>query len=136
MHPAESVGRGIFLKRRRRALPGSGAARWRVFFEPARNSLSVDRIDLGPRDELTVIQKKNGEARTPPRDFHGWAALSVAEAGSNGREVEASPQLENRFHADILFPAAPDEGEQRRDYLREHAAQMAAASRFEPPGTK
>ena len=59
------------------------------------------------------------------KTFYGWAVIDAETAASNGRQVTASPQLDNPYHADIVLPdaAVEDREEQKR-----HAQELADAS--------
>ena len=87
--------------------------------------ISVDRLTLAPEDKATAIAGKVASARN--REFYGWAVVTAAKAGDDGRRVKATPTTDNPYHADIILPdlAAQDEEEQKR-----HAQELADTSRW------
>lgn len=85
--------------------------------------LSVDRLDVvAPKEAIQIADRR---AAIRHRTFYGWAVVVVGEASANGRQVIASPLLENPYHADIILPdtAIEDREEQKR-----HAKELADAS--------
>ena len=121
----EELGRGIFSSRNARR-----AARrvpHHVFLErPGETDISVDRLSVAPPDEAVEIADSVGKARN--RTFYGWAVVVAEGAAGNGREVVASPILnQNPYHADIVLPriASEDREEQKR-----HAQELADVSRW------
>lgn len=122
------LGREMFSKRRVRK-----AERGLIdpsIFEPPRDkdTLSVDRLDLAPDEKMAEIGDMNGSSQGKP--FFGWAQVIVRNARARGREVLASPRLDNPYHADIVLPL-PD-GEERRDAERQHALNLAKNASFRP----
>lgn len=90
-------------------------------------SISVDRMDPAPLDELADWSRQQGRSRVPSREFHGWAALTVEDAEKSGRTVAATPTLGNRWHADIFLNITGDE---KRRQQKQHAVELAAHSRW------
>jgi len=121
----EDLGRGVFsgkqAKRAQRA-----RVSFHVFLEQEGNTeISVDRLTLAPEDQATAIAGKVASARI--RAFYGWAVVTAAEAGDDGRRVKATPTPDNPYHADIILPdiTAQDREEQKR-----HAQELADTSRW------
>lgn len=121
----EDLGRGVFsgeqAKRARRARVPIN-----VFLsQKGSTEISVDRLTLAPEDKATAIAGKAASARN--RAFYGWAVVTAAKAGGNGRCVKATPTPDNPYHADIILPdiAAQDVEEQKR-----HAQELADTSRW------
>ena len=83
----------------------------------------MDRLTAAPEEEAVSIAGRRAAARG--KKFHGWAAVTVADAGTSNRRVAATPQRYNPYHADIILPdlAAEDREEQKR-----HAQELADAS--------
>ena len=83
----------------------------------------MDRLTAAPEEEAVSIAERRAAARG--KKFHGWAAVTVADAGTSNRRVAATPQRYNPYHADIILPdlAAEDREEQKR-----HAQELADAS--------
>ena len=121
--PGENLGRDIFssgqAKRAQRGKVPVNAFLERVG-EP---QISVDRLDLASPGEAADIADKVAAARG--RTFYGWAVVTAETAASNGRQVIASPQLDNPCHADILLP---DLDVEKRDEQKRHAQELADAS--------
>ena len=126
----EDLGRATFDRRsRNRAL--RGVINHRVFLESEQAvSISVDRMDHAPIDELAAWSRERARSRGPSRQFYGWAVLKVQDAENDGRTVKATPTPQNRCHADILLNITAT-GEERRRQQEKHALQLAEHSRWE-----
>ena len=99
-----------------------------VFLEHEQaESISVDRMDHAPIDELAEWSRERGRGREPPKQFHGWAVLKVQAAGEDERTVEATPTPQNRCHADIFLNVT---GEERRRQQKDHAVALAHKSQW------
>ena len=99
---------------------------------PSDDAVSVDRMDHADREHMATIAITRGKGRGDGgKDFHGWAILTVSDAGANGRTVEASPVESNPFHADICLNL-PSEGN-RRDIQKRHSVDLAARASWEDP---
>ena len=99
---------------------------------PGDDRVSVDRLDHAPLSDLAALAAERGRQRGPSgRKFHGWAVVTVAEAASNGRRVEAAPTAANPLHADICLdlPAGLAEGE-RREKQKLHATDLARRAQW------
>ena len=123
----EHIGRGVFSTKHARRAARSRAP-LNIFLErPGEVRLSVDRLDVVPRERAIAIANRVGTLRG--RTFHGWAVVLTREARLNGRQVEASPLPDNPGHADIVLPneATDDREEQKR-----HAQELADAARWRP----
>jgi len=123
---SEDIGRSVFSSRdaRRarngRVVPG-------VFLERLEAvSISVDRMNHAPLPVLADLSKERGRSRG--KDFYGWATLTVRDAASNERTVEATPTDVNIYHADIILHL-PDDNE-RRDQQKQHANELAALAQW------
>jgi hypothetical protein len=90
-------------------------------------------MDYARREEMAMIAITRGHDRGDGgKDFQGWAMLTVNDAASDGRTVQASPIESNRFHADIVLNL-PEDGD-RRDMQKRHSVDLAArASWVDPP---
>ena len=73
---------------------------------------------------MASMAQKIGQNRKPPKNFYGWATIEARDAAANGRSVNATPNEDNIYHADI-FLNLPRNGE-RRDTQRQHANELAA----------
>lgn len=124
----ENLGRSVSsetsAKRGRRS-----QVRYFEFMPPeGETKLSVDRLNLedtlqGPAKIAWDRCAANG------REFYGWAVVTAADARDNGRAVVYSPQEDNPFHTDIVFPS-PDKEDQR-----DHAQDLRDRSSWcERPG--
>ena len=121
--PEEDLGRDIFSSNQAKRA-GRGRVAFNVFLErEGEPRLSVDRLNMASPREVAEIA--DGVAAGRGRTFHGWAVVDAHTAASNGRQVTASPQLGNPYHADIVLPdaAVEDREEQKR-----HAQELADAS--------
>ena len=98
----------------------------KVFLEKdLQQRISTDRVDVAPPEVITVIADKSAANRSGP--FLGWAVVSLEAACADGRQVCASPQHDNPYHADIVLPvSATLDSEEQED----HAQQLAMASRW------
>ena len=125
----EDLGRAAFTRRsRNRGL--RGIIDYRDFLESEQaESISVDRMGHAPIDELAAWSRERARNRGTDRRFYGWAVLKVRDANKDGRTVEATPKLQNRYHADIFLNITAT-GEERKHQQEEHANQLAAHSRW------
>ena len=125
----EDLGRAAFDRRsRNRAL--RGVINHRVFLASEQAaSISVDRMDHAPIDELAAWSRERARSRGTDRRFYGWAVLKVRDAEEDGRNVAATPTPQNRCHADIFLNITAT-GEERRRQQEEHALQLAEHSRW------
>ena len=127
MDANEDLGRAVFSGRRSRRARAKGAIDFNIFLvREQAESISVDRMDLAPIDELAEWSRERAHNREPPQ-FYGWAVLKVRDAAANGRTVEATPTPQNRCHADICLNVT---GEERRRQQRDHAVELADKSRW------
>ena len=121
--PEEDLGRDVFSSSQARRA-GRGRVQFNVFLErEGEPRLSVDRLDQASPGEVAEIADRVAAARR--RTFYGWAVVVAETAASDGRQVTASPQLDNPYHADIVLPdpAVEDREEQKR-----HAQELADES--------
>ena len=123
----EDLGRSV-SSRRRRDRARKGNIGFDIFLEIEQaESISVDRMDHAPIDELAEWSRERARNRKPPRQFYGWAVLKVQDAARRGRTVKATPTPQNRCHTDIFLNVT---GEERRRQQRDHAVELAAHSRW------
>lgn len=130
LHVSETVGRSVVSSTVARRARRLGLILPEVFLERiGAPSISVDRMDLAPRTRLAALALARAGARTPPRQFRGWAELSVAHASQDGRTVAPTPLDENPWHADIFLhiPAGLSDIERRRQQ-KLHAERLARHS--------
>lgn len=127
--PDEELGRSVgptrVAKRARRKefrfidfMPGNGEDR-----------ISLDRVTIAPEQEIVEIAELREQRRTPPHKLHGWIIVTAEAVMDNGCAVNASPQDENCYHADVIFPqtALADEVT-----LKERAQDLADAAAWHP----
>ena len=128
LRKTENIGRSVFSgKAAKRARKGTIIHE--VFLESLEaDSISVDRMDHATRRALAALSIQTGRNRTSPRDFHGWAVLTVDAAASNGRTVRATPNEFNRYHADIFLNLQEDD--ERRDGQIQHANELATLAKW------
>ena len=124
----DDLGRAVFSQRSRNRARTKDAIDMHIFLESEQaESISVDRMDHAPIDELAEWSRERARNRKPPRQFYGWAVLKVQNAARSGRTVEATPTQQNRCHADIHLNVT---GEERRRQQRDHAVELADKSRW------
>ncbi len=140
LQDADQLGRGIFGSRVRDHAR-RGSIRPTVFLEKEEvESLSVDRLDHAPDEEMAEIGERIARLRGPNRKFYGWATVTVIVASQNGRTVRATPKLDNVYHADIDLNIPPTA--ERRDNQKHHALSLASAASWrerpqqEPGGSR
>ena len=128
LRKTENIGRSVFSgKAAKRARKGTIIHE--VFLESLEaDSISVDRMDHATRRALAALSIQTGRNRTSPRDFHGWAVLTVDAAASNGRTVRATPNEFNRYHADIFLNLQADD--ERRDGQIQQANALATLAKW------
>lgn len=125
-HLGRSVFSGKLAKRARRQQPVPEA----FLVRREDDRISVDRMDHATRAEMTELATARGRERGPAgKEFHGWAILTVAEAASNGRSVEATPLESNPYHADVCLNL-PHDGD-RREWQKQHSVDLAARAVWE-----
>ena len=56
-----------------------------------------------------IAVKRGHERSDGPKEFQGWAVLTVSDASENGRSVQESPLDDNLYHADICMTLPDDE---------------------------
>lgn len=122
LSPDDPLGRYITSESRARKAQNTGKIAYDVFQEKIeRDSLSVDRLDLASDREMAEIADRN--AAVSGRPFFGWVVVSVHQASQMGRQVEPTPFLDNRYHADIHLNLP--NGSERRDVRTQHALNLA-----------
>lgn len=88
--------------------------------------VSTDRLSRGDLHAIARLAKDRGRGRTPPRQFFGWAEVSVLDAERDGRTVRATPTEENPYHADIHLNLGLERGDERwKAEQKAHAIQLA-----------
>lgn len=124
----ERLGRSIVASRTAKRARKKGVIAREVFLETEHAaSLSVDRMDHAALHDMAAIGRERARKRTPPRNLHGWAIITVQEAASRNRTVNATPQPDNIYHTDIFLNII---GDDVRDQQKEHATELAAHSRW------
>ena len=124
----ERLGRSIVASRAAKKARTKGVIIRDVFLEAEEAaSLSVDRMGHATLQKMVTLGQERAQNRTPPRQLHGWAVLTVQEATSGRRTVEATPKPDNIYHADIYLNIIGDEV---RDQQKGHATELAARSRW------
>ena len=128
LRKTENIGRSVFSRRAARRAR-KGTIIHDVFLESLEaDSISVDRMDHATQGDLAALSIQTGQNRTPPRDFHGWAVLTVDAAAANGRTVRATSNEFNRYHADIFMNLRDDK--ERRDGQIQHANELATLAKW------
>ena len=126
---SEDIGRSVFSSGAAKRAKRHGRIIPEVFLEGREaDSISVDRTDHAPPSVLAALSTQTGQNRTPPRNFYGWATLTVNDAAANRRTVEATPTDANIYHADIVLHLSDDN--ERRDQQKQHANELAALAQW------
>ena len=116
----EKLARGIFSKRIVKRAPRK--IPFDVFLEKKdEKTISVDRFDVAPSIDI-LVEISDEMAKNRQGLFYGWAVITAENASDNGREVIASPQQDNPYHADIILP---DAVVKEREEQKMHAQQLA-----------
>ena len=124
--PEEELGRGVFSNSERRRAERLCKVRPKVFlYKQGVREISVVRLDNVSTEDLAEVGDKLAAERRGP--FYGWGVVDSKDAAKNGRQVGATPQADNPYHADIVLPAQAAE-----DYevQKRHAQQLADVSRW------
>ncbi len=87
--------------------------------------ISVFLLDFAPDEKLTEIGDRIAQQRDGSRTFYGWAELSVVDASEDGRKVYATPQPNNKWHADIVLPSSAETDKKERERHVNRLAKMA-----------
>ena len=122
--PSDFLGRGIFQSNQARSIIPTTVFREKINVD----RLSVDRLDLASNAEMAEIADRVAAGRGPSRNFYGWAVVSVAVAERDGRTVEATPLLDDPYHADIVLNLPVDAD--RTDAAIQHAQSLARHAHF------
>lgn len=121
----ETLARGVFSSSGFSS--STGRVRHGAFLETGA-VLSVDRSTHAPIENLVLLGERRAGRRSKSegtsRKFYGWAKLEVHEAMKENRQVMASPEPDNPYHADIILP---DEAPQQR---RTQAVDLARRARW------
>ena len=126
----ERLGRSVLARRAEKRARTMGLIIRDVFLEAAEApSVSVDRMDHATLEHMALPGRERAQNRTPRRQFYGWAVVTVQDAGSNERTVEATPRPDNIYHADISLNIT---GGELRDRQKQHATELAVRSRWLP----
>ena len=126
----DSLGRAIFSSNDTRKAKNS-KIRHNVFMEnKPEATISVDRFDFCPQEELINIQDQNAKKRSTEgtrRSFYGWARLKAINARKEERKVESNTVPENPYHAEIILPEP-----HTKDHQIDHAHELAYYSNWWP----
>ena len=129
-----AVGRAIFQSGDwKKMQKGAGNTPVSIFLDKKSPlAISVFLLDLTSDAELTKIGDNMASQRAGKRTFYGWAELSVADASKDGRRVHATPQPENKWHADIVLPSTAETDKQERERHAQQLAKMAVPRESSP----
>ena len=98
----------------------------RLASKPGREP-GADRPDLA--SDTVIAQISDRRAKALGRNFYGWAVISVENAGQCGRIVQAAPQADNPWHANIRLPVKSQKNDSIR---RRHAERLATHVHWRP----
>ncbi len=121
-----AVGRAIFQSSDwKKIIKRTGNAPHQIFLdETSPIEISVFHLDNASDKDLTEIGDDMATQRGINREFYGWAELSVANASENKREVHATPNPLNQWHADIVLPSIAETDKMERERHANELAQM------------
>ncbi len=120
--PDEELGRGVFSSKDAKRADRDEMP-LTVFLErDGIVELSSDRLTIAPRQEAIQIAERRAQDRGSNRSFYGWAIVTAQQAATSRRRVQASPQPDNPYHADIVLP--PDEEQ------TQHALELTRHARW------
>ncbi len=107
IRPSDALGRRVRSTRRAERLAIKNKSVPDIFCEKRGvPSLSVDRLDHAPDQDMTVIADQ--EPDSLGRSFLGWAVVRAEQAQQDGRTVLPDATLVNRYHASIDLNIRPD----------------------------
>lgn len=123
----DPLGRRVFSERRAKRAANNKIVP-DLFEQKGANSLSVDRLDHAPDAEMATIADNTSNQ---DNGLYGWAVVTVEKAAQSGRSVSPTPQLDNRYHADIELNLSAD-AERKKHESKRHATELAAVARWRP----
>ena len=130
MTGVENLGRSVYSRRSAKKARQPQPIPEAFLVSRSDDKISTDRLDHAHRTKMAEIASKRGhERRDGPREFHGWAIVTVNDASANGRWVMESPLDDNPYHSDIYMELP--EGDERRDMQKEHSVNLAANATWE-----
>ena len=123
---SELLGRGVFDSKKAKQA-ASGKTPPRVFRErDGVKELSVDRLSIA---DIPVLVSAHDSLRAN-QVIHGWAELSLDNAGKMNRSVRAAPLRSNPWHAEITLPDVnPLDLSEEQD---QHALNLAMLASWRP----
>ena len=123
IHNDEWIGRAIFSRTDAERIKRGNSIPYRVLFTKTQ-SISVDRLFEKALLLLTRIQRAHAKKRSKNQGrqvvFCGWLSLKAHVIRQEGRRLEASPQNDNPYHANIIMPS------EERDDLIHQAKNLAS----------
>lgn len=123
-HESDSLGRCVFSSNQARRA-SKGTIVHRIFLErEGVDSLSVDRLDHAPAEDMAQIGDRLAEHRN--QQFYGWAVVVVADAARDNRSVRAAPLFDDPYHAEIDLNLGDEQD--LNDQQMEHANALSAAA--------
>ena len=122
----EELGRCVFSRSQRRNA-SKNRTPLEVFLEKeGEMRISVDRLSCAPEAEAIANARRVGKERDPPRNFYGWAVVSVEKVREVGCDATEFPPVPNNpYHADILLP---DSSTNAREAQMHFASALAGKS--------
>lgn len=130
----ENLGRSVYSKSRAKKARKLQPIPEVFLVSRADDKISVDRMDYAHRTEMARLAVRRGHERSDvPREFHGWAVLTVSDASENGRSVTESPIDDNPYHADICMKMPDDDKhrDERRMMQKQHSLELALKAIWE-----
>ena len=93
--------------------------------------ISVFILGAVPDKQLTTVGDSLAKKRGADRKFYGWAELPATDASKDGREIHATPQPDNEWHADIVLPPVVEKDKRERERHLYELANMSTPRRAE-----
>ena len=128
VEPSEELGRCVLSSHNARR-SSRGSVPHNVFLERPGSDISVERLSVAPDAEALDHARNVATQRGTGKKFYGWAVVTAELAALSERQVLATPQKDNPYHADIVLP---DSARDERDEQIRHAQELADASRWQP----
>ena len=130
--PDEALGRRVASTKTRSKVQ-AGDAPLTLFItpphNPERHKVSVDRLLDDWLEDATGVADNYYEKNMPERNFYGWAEVSQASAGEQGRSIQLTPLSDNQYHTNIVLP---DTAATREQEIEDHAIALAANAHWKP----
>lgn len=130
----ENLGRSVYSRSRAKKARKLQPIPEVFLVSRADDKISVDRMDHADRTRMARIAVRRGHERSDgPKEFQGWAVLTVGDACGDGRSVTESPLDDNPYHADICMnlSCGDKHRDERRMMQKQHSLELALKAVWE-----